>query len=159
VRLARDRGADVQLDVVGPSLGADERRPRDALERLVVELGLEDAARIRDAVPRTELPRLLAEHDCLVNNMRPGAADKVVYEAAAACVPVLASNPAFDDLLGGLDLTFPREDPDGLAARLVRLAGAPVEERTRIGRLLHERAVASHSVDAWARRLLEVAEA
>ena len=71
---------------------------------------------------------------------------------------MLASNPAFDDLLTGLDLSFGREDADGLAERFAALAAAPAGERARIGRLLHDRAAASHSVDAWARRLLEVAE-
>jgi glycosyltransferase involved in cell wall biosynthesis len=90
--------------------------------------------------------------------MRAGATDKIVYEAAASCVPVVASNPAFDDLLGGLDLAFGRDDVETLAARLERLAVTPPDERRRIGRLLRERVVASHSVDAWARRLLAVVE-
>ena len=50
-------------------------------------------------VPRAEIPALFARSDVLVNNMRAGAPDKVVYEAAASCLPVLASNPVFDDLL------------------------------------------------------------
>ena len=46
-----------------------------------------------------EVPALFARSHVLVNNMRAGAPDKVVYEAAASCLPVLASNPVFDDLL------------------------------------------------------------
>ena len=42
---------------------------------------------IGDPVPRAEIPALFATHDALVNNMRAGAPDKVVYEAAAACLP------------------------------------------------------------------------
>ena len=34
-----------------------------------------------------------------MNNMREGALDKVVYEAAATCMPVLASNHGFADVL------------------------------------------------------------
>jgi glycosyltransferase involved in cell wall biosynthesis len=158
VGLARERGVDVELDVHGPSLNDDERRHRAELEALVRQLGLEDAVRVGGTVAPADVPRAFAEHDCLVNNMRPGATDKVVYEAAAACLPVLASNPAFDDLLGGLDLAFDREDEDALATRFAALGAAPVAERARIGRLLHERAAASHSVEAWARRLLEVVE-
>ena len=52
-----------------------------------------------DAVPRAQVPSLFAGHDALVNNMRAGAPDKVVYEAAASCMPVLASNPVFDSFL------------------------------------------------------------
>ena len=42
--------------------------------------------------------------------MRAGAPDKVVYEAAAACLPVLASNPIFDELLAP-EQRFTRWDP------------------------------------------------
>ena len=52
--------------------------------------------------------------------MRAGAPDKVVYEAAASCVPVLASNPVFDDLLPE-ELRFERDDPESLAAGLSSL--------------------------------------
>ena len=50
-------------------------------------------------VPRARCPALFARSHVLINNMRAGAPDKVVYEAAASCLPVLASNPVFDDLL------------------------------------------------------------
>lgn len=153
VGLARGLGADVELDVYGPSLSGEERRHRAELEALAGE-----GVRIHDPVAPATVPGLLAGADCLVNNMRAGATDKVVYEAAASCVPVLASNPAFDDLLAGLELDFPRADEHALAQRLARLAALPVEERERIGRTLRERTLERHSVDAWARRLVEVAE-
>jgi glycosyltransferase involved in cell wall biosynthesis len=153
VALARARGAEVELDVYGPSMSSEERRHRTELEALAG-----DGVRIHEPVAPAAVPALLADADVLVNNMREGATDKVVFEAAASCVPVLASNPAFDELLDGLELDFPRTDEDALAARLVRLATLPVAERARIGRTLRERTLAGHSVDAWARRLLEVAE-
>ncbi len=149
---ARSEGTDVEVDVYGPSLSDEERRHRAELEELAATLG--GAARVHDAVPRSEVPRLLAGADCLVNNMRAGATDKVVYEAAASCVPVLASNPAFADLLDGLDLGFPREDDAALAHRFAELAATPVEQRARLGTTLRDRVVAGHSVDAWADKLL-----
>ena len=74
-------GVDVRLH--GVALNELERRHRSELERLGVPLG--------DAVPRAQVPELFASSDLLVNNMEAGAPDKVVYEAAAACLPVLAS--------------------------------------------------------------------
>ncbi len=62
-------------------------------------------------------PALFARSHVLVNNMRAGAPDKVVYEAAASCLPVLASNPVFDDLLPP-ELRFERDDAERLAERL-----------------------------------------
>ena len=84
----------VTLDVLGPTLSEEERTHRAELVRLAAELGLGGRVRLGDAVPRAEIPELFGSHDALVNNMRAGAPDKVVYEAAASCLPVLASTPA-----------------------------------------------------------------
>ena len=35
--------------------------------------------------------------------MKAGAPDKVVYEACGSCLPVLASNPSFDELFEGIE--------------------------------------------------------
>jgi hypothetical protein len=97
-------------------------------------------------VPRTEIPRLFARSHVLVNNMRAGAPDKVVYEAAASCLPVLASNPVFDGLLPD-ELRFARDDVDGLAERLRTLDPARRPE-------LRERVAERHSVEHWADGIL-----
>ncbi len=84
------------------------------LERLARELGLD--AELCGPVARAQVPALFSRSHVLVNNMRAGAPDKVVYEAAASCLPVLASNPVFDDLLPA-ELRFARGDPATLAER------------------------------------------
>ena len=149
-------GDDVQLDVHGPALSEEERIHRGELEQVVQELGLGDRVTIGDAVPRNELTSLFAEHDALVNNMRAGAPDKVVYEAAAACVPVLASNPIFDELLAP-EQRFTRWDPGSLADRVRTLAAMSADERAALGRGLREKVAAHHSVDSWARGILGAA--
>jgi glycosyltransferase involved in cell wall biosynthesis len=137
----------IELEVHGAALSELERRHRQELEAYGVELG--------DAVPRAEVPGLFARADVLVNNMRAGAPDKVVYEAAASCLPVLASNPVFDELFGELPLSFSRDDPASLADRLRWLGSLPAAERAVIGRTLRERVVARHSVESWADGVLE----
>ena len=97
-------------------------------------------------VPRAQLPELFGRSHVLLNNMRAGAPDKVVYEAAASCLPVLASNPVFDDLLPG-ELRFGRDDVDGLAAKLRAL------DRHRRPEL-RDVVVQRHSVEHWADGLL-----
>jgi glycosyltransferase involved in cell wall biosynthesis len=137
----------------GPSLTEEERRHRGELERLAGSLGVGDRVTIGDAVPRGDVPRLLADADALVNNMRSGATDKAVFEAAASCVPVLASNPALDAFLPA-ELRFDRDDPESLAGRIRSLAAA---DRAALGRALRERVEAEHSVEGWADRVVELA--
>ena len=140
-------GAQVELH--GAALNALEQGHRRELERHGIPLG--------DAVPRSELPELFARADVLVNNMEAGAPDKVVYEAAASCLPVLASNPVFDELFAGYPLAFDRESPDSLAERLRWFAALSADERAEIGRTLRERVTRSHSVDTWAEGVLAAA--
>jgi glycosyltransferase involved in cell wall biosynthesis len=132
----------VEVEVRGTSLNDLEERHRRDLEKLGMPLG--------DAVPRAQVPQLFARADVLVNNMEAGAPDKVVYEAAAACLPVLASNPVFDELFDGYQLSFARESPESLAERLRWFASLGDDERAEIGRTLRARVAERHSVDSWA---------
>jgi glycosyltransferase involved in cell wall biosynthesis len=157
-RLAVDEGLDLRLELHGPALNPVEREHRVELERLVAELDLGKRVRLGHAVLRGEVPDVLARADVLVNNMRAGAPDKIVYEAAASCVPVVASNPVFDDLLEE-GFRFDREVPEELAARLRELAALTPDERARVGHALRERVAERHSVESWADRVVELATA
>ena len=144
---------DVRLLLVGPSVTEDERLYRIALERLVIELGLLDRVDVRGPTPHHTVPGLYAEVDALVNDMRAGATDKVVYEAAATCLPVIASNPSFDTLLPE-ELRFAHGDADGLAAAIERVRDL---DRNAVGRKLREVVLREHSVDVWAERVVALA--
>ena len=137
--------AEVELEVYGPSITAEERAERARL----LELGVP----LRDPVPYSQVRALLARKDVLVNNMREGALDKIVYEAAATCMPVLASNAGFDDVLPP-ELRFGRDDPGELAAKLRRLQGM---DRNALGHELRAGVEDRHSAGHWADRVLEVA--
>ena len=139
----------VEVKLYGVALNNLERRHRAELEALGFPLG--------DAVPRERVPDLFAGADVLINNMEAGAPDKVVYEAAAACLPVLASNPVFDELFDGFPLSFDRESPESLAERLRWLASLDEGERAKIGRTLRKRVAERHSVDTWADGILAAA--
>jgi glycosyltransferase involved in cell wall biosynthesis len=154
LQLVRDRGVDARLVARGPVLVPEAQHERFTLETVADGLGLRDVVDLGDALPRAELPALLAASDLLVNNMRPGAPDKVVYEAGAACLPVLASNPVFDTFLPA-ELRFPTDDIPVLADRLVAFARLPAERRAALGRELRERVVAEHSVEHWADGVME----
>jgi glycosyltransferase involved in cell wall biosynthesis len=147
---------DVELRIHGPVLSDEERFHHGELEQVVDELKLAGRVVLGDAIPRSEIPGLIAASDALVNNMRSGAPDKVVYEAAAACRPVLASNPVFDTLLDP-EWRFPRFDARALADRIRLLTETELVERAEIGRRLRERVETSHSVQSWARGILDAA--
>lgn len=146
----------VELDVHGPALSALEESTRRELEAFVAELGVAERIRLGDAVARSDVPGLFATHDALVNNMRAGAVDKVVYEAGASCLPVLASNPVFDGLLDA-GQRFEREDAESLAERIRAFAALSPAERAALGSSLHERVRDGHSVETWARGVLDAA--
>jgi glycosyltransferase involved in cell wall biosynthesis len=137
--------ADVDLELRGPSLTGEEHAERTRLEAL--------GARVEPPIPRAEVPALLARKDVLVNNMREGALDKVVYEAAATCMPVLASNTGFEDVLPK-ELRFSREDPEDLAAKLRALV---TRDRNELGRKLRARVERRHSVEHWADAVIAAA--
>ena len=149
VRQARAKGLEVDVELHGAASNELERAYRRELETQGFPLG--------DAVPRSELPALFSRSDALVNNMEAGAPDKVVYEAAASCLPVLASNPVFDELFEGYDLRFDREDPASLVERLRWLAGLGADERWELGRTLRDRVARRHSVDTWADGIIQAA--
>jgi glycosyltransferase involved in cell wall biosynthesis len=157
VRLAVDDGVDVRLDVHGPTLSALEEDHRRTLGRLVDALDLGGRVTLGEPLPRAQVPELFERSDVLLNNMRAGAPDKVVYEAAASCLPVLASNPVFDALLEER-FRFSREEPAELADRLTEFAALAPEDRRAVGRELRRRVEDGHSVERWAARLLEVVE-
>jgi glycosyltransferase involved in cell wall biosynthesis len=156
LRRLLDRGVVAAVTVRGPTLSPLEQAHRSELSALVRELSLQEHVELGPAIERSDVPHLLAAHDVLVNNMRAGAPDKVVYEAAASCLPVVASNPVFDSLLPE-ELRFTRDDADGLAERLARFSRLGTDARGRCGEALRQKVAREHSVERWAEKLLELA--
>jgi glycosyltransferase involved in cell wall biosynthesis len=130
----------VRLEMHGSTGGGEYDAHKRELERLAEEFALD--AELGGPVARSEVPALFARSHVLINNTLAGSRDKVVYEAAAACLPVLASNAAFHDMLSG-ELIFDRGDPGSLAARLKSL-----DRRRRPE--LREFVASHHSIEHWA---------
>jgi glycosyltransferase involved in cell wall biosynthesis len=140
---------DATLALHGPLLTDSDRAHRPQLEALATELGVAERLTFGGAVPYAAVPQLFGLADAVVNPTRGHAADKVVYEAAAACLPVFAASPVFDTLLPER-LRFHGDYPESLAERIRGYAGgAGPELRARVAR--------DHSVDHWAERVLEEA--
>jgi glycosyltransferase involved in cell wall biosynthesis len=153
----RKEGVALTLDIYGPSWTEEEHQHRRKLLQLIEEEGVGDAVRLLDPVSRVEVPELMRSADAVVNTTlgltsTGGALDKVVYESAASGVPVLASNPNFDEFLGDLpvELRFRSADSDDLARVIGAFARAEPARREETGRELRRRVETGHSVDSWA---------
>lgn len=159
VRIARERGLDVRIDVHGttgaPALDAYKRR----LEEMAAKPEYRDFTSVGGAIPRTELPPVYREADIVASDFI--SPDKIVLEACASCRPVLASDKSFERLFAGIDppLAFERGDPRSFADRLRALAVLSDEERHAIGRELRERVREHHSVETWADAIMRLAGA
>jgi glycosyltransferase involved in cell wall biosynthesis len=160
VSLARAEGADVRLEIRGPSLTGDERAHRLELERRIAsDPELRSHVELLPPVARDQVPALLAASDVVVspNEPRSGSTlDKAVFEAAACARPVLSTNASFAPLLGGLALPLlaPPRNAAALAAAIVTIAAADPAVRAETGLALRERVVARHSLDHWADAVL-----
>lgn len=135
---------DVELRFHGAAVGVADEEHKRALAALARELGV--VAEIGGPVPRSAIPALFAESDVLVNSTPAGSADKVVFEAAAGCLAVVASNPVFEELLPP-ELRFEQGDPASLAAVLRSL-----DRRRRPE--LRAQVLERHSVEHWADAVL-----
>ena len=162
---ALGQGLDATLEIRGPSLKDEERTHRAELRaRIAASPMLAAHADLAEPVARERVPELLAGTDALVTAADSGRGtqtlDKVVYEASACGVPVIASNPALDAYLAGLPvrLDFRAGDADDLARALIEFAAAAPAARAETGRELRRRVERGHSVDTWADRVLSVVE-
>jgi len=156
-------GADVRVEIRGPQITEAERAHREELEqRVAASPALAERITIADPVPRDRIPELMRAADLVASLTRGettgGALDKVVYEAAACAVPVVACNPNLEDVLGGLEprLLFRAGDAGDLADVLAGIAALDAEQRTALGRELRARVERGHSAETWADGVLRV---
>jgi glycosyltransferase involved in cell wall biosynthesis len=136
VERARRDGVDVTLDVYGPTLTEEERAYR-------ARLRAPEGVSLHEAAAGSTVPDLLRRYDALVSGTRTGSADKAVLEAAAACLPVVASTKPIDAVLDF-------GTADELAARLRELASLDAHARAELGRAGRAAVLQRHSLDAWA---------
>lgn len=162
---AVERGFDGRLEIRGPSTKEEERVHRAELDaRIAASPVLAGRAEVAEPVVRDRVPELLAAVDALVtaadSGHRTQTLDKVVYEASACAVPVIASNPALGEYLDGLPirLDFRPGDADDLARALLDFAAAPADVRAQTGRELRRRVESGHSVDTWADRVTAIVD-
>jgi glycosyltransferase involved in cell wall biosynthesis len=160
LELALVQGLDATLEIRGPALTSSEQAHLEELRRTVARSPvLHERVVLEAPIPRDAIPALLGRSDVLLSATQPEGSetlDKVVYEAGAAGVPVLSSNVALDEFLGGLPvrLRFRRRDPADLARALLEIDAAGPAVRASVGEELRRRVAAGHSVESWADAVL-----
>lgn len=159
VRIARERGLDVRIDVYGTTGAPPLEEYKRQLEEIVARPEYRDFASVGGSIPRTELPPVYGQADIVASDFI--SPDKVVLEACASCRPVLASDKSFDRLFVGIEppLAFVRGRPETFADGIEALARLSDEERHALGETLRERVRTQHSVDTWADAILRLAAA
>jgi glycosyltransferase involved in cell wall biosynthesis len=158
VRIARDRGLDVRIDLYGTTGSALEAGYKRRLQELVARDGYGAFASVGGPTPRTDLPPVYATADVVASDFI--SPDKIVLEACSSCRPVLASHESFDRLFEGLEppLLFERGRPESFADHLEALAALSDDERRALGLELRERVGRQHSVETWADAILSLVD-
>ncbi|MFL5929563.1 MAG: glycosyltransferase family 4 protein [Gaiellaceae bacterium] len=153
------RDLPVAAEIRGPSLTVEEREHRAALAARISSGGLDGRVIVDGPVDRSDVRSLYARSDALVNNMRAGALDKVVFEAAGAGLPVLVASDGFSSLVDGVDppLRFRQDDAGELADRIRSLYGLGAAGRAAVGATLRARVQSAHSVEHWADEVVAAA--
>jgi glycosyltransferase involved in cell wall biosynthesis len=125
---------------------------RERLAALAAELGI--AARTSFLGERADMPAVYPAFDLLCLPSESEGCSRVLLEAAAAGLPLVATAVGYAAELIGADeagVLVPPGDAGALAAALVRLAREP-ETRTRMGAAARAR-VAGHGIDEYVRKV------
>jgi glycosyltransferase involved in cell wall biosynthesis len=154
-RLDPEKGIDVLLDAFADVPG-ELVLAGAGTESTTLEERAPERVRFLGPVPRDRLPRLYASADVFVLPSRSEQWGMVLNEAAAAGLPLVATDAvgAAYELVDD-DLRVPAEDPDALAEAMRRLAEDPTA-RAESGERSRER-VAALTPERWAEGVLELA--
>jgi glycosyltransferase involved in cell wall biosynthesis len=149
------RGREVRCAFVGdaPARDADYEA---AVRRRAGPLEEAGSVSFVGPVQSDRVVEWLRKSSAHVNLCPTGAIDKAAIEAMICQRPSLVANVGFRETLGDWSdqLIFRHGDPSDLAARVEALLAMSAVERARIGADLRERALARHSLDGLADRLV-----
>ena len=98
----RERGLQVDLDLVGGGLAAGDSAYGQGVRTAIERAGLAERVHIHGDVPYRDIPARYAGCSLLVSASRTGSVDKVVLEAMAARRAVVTCNESFAPIFAEL---------------------------------------------------------
>lgn len=143
-RLSREKGVDLLLDALVPSLPGlrfaivGDGPDRPALEARAVRLGLTHKGQFLGAVAHEKIGAHIKAFDCLVvPSRRLGdwveQFGRVVVEGLALGVPVVGSDSGeIPNILKGCGFVHKEDSPESLRAQLEKVYSIPVEARAQL---------------------------
>ena len=149
----RLRLPDLHLIIVG-----ERREHWKTCEELIRTLDLEDRIHMLGPMPRRDVFTVMAQALAMVFPSRSEGLPLTPLEAGVMKLPVIFSDiPPLREIVGGEEraLIVPPEDPNALAAAVVRLAKDSALRR-RLGEALHDRVTSEFTAETMAQQYLEI---
>ncbi|MFN8632546.1 MAG: glycosyltransferase [Chloroflexota bacterium] len=150
-----ERGHDVRLSLVGPTVGKLGEEERDRVTALASELGIADRVELVGSKTLPEVLAMAREHDLFVLPTLPGeGVPRVLLEAMASGLPIVVSNVAGVPTLVQHEvngLLVPPANPLAIADAVERLIQNGELRRRLIA--TGNRAAHAHTADSHARKI------
>jgi len=129
----------------------------DDLVEFVKNAELEDYVKFQGELDYEYVDEAYREADLFVNLSQTGSIDKTVLESAASKTLVLTSNEAFAIPLSKIDplLFFERDNPEDLAARIIKIKILPDEVRLKLQNELRSLVEENHNLDNLVKKIAE----
>jgi phosphatidylinositol alpha-1,6-mannosyltransferase len=156
VAYVRRDGVDLNLNVTGGPLTADDLVYDRDVRSLVERLGLSTAVRFTGPIPFTEIGDQYRRGGVFIN-LCESALDKAILESmASGCIPV-SRNPAFQALADseGLEWLVPEPGPHGLADRMASVLRRAREDRRGLVDRLRRIVAEEHSLSTLSDRIVD----
>lgn len=129
-------GADISIDIVGPTIGLIGDDERDAIRRAAAAAGVADRVRLLGAVPLDQLMRSYRDYDIFILPTQPGEGiPRVLLEAMANGLPIITTGVSGIGSLiadGDNGLLIHEASTDAIARAVTRLMQDATLRRTLI---------------------------
>ena len=149
--LLKKEGINFLVNIVGsPTAGKlIEQEYYERIKKMAQELGLIGAVNFLSPVPNYQTPEVYNNHDLFINLTVSGSFDKTTLEAMACGLPVLVSNPAFNDILNEnlrQLLIFSAGRAEELFTKMIKMYDLSPKERSSIGIQLRQLIIDQHNL-------------